>query len=376
MSKAPPETVIQHHGKTLFGLMKEWQQRLQLPSVLLLTGQSGIGKRSMVYFLAQWILCEKQGFYSSKSDKAASDKGTSEPRPCGQCPSCQRALSGNDVHFTEIFADSDEESGVGSASTASNSGNSGALKIEQFRKLKASMGFGATEGRSKIILIPAADRMTLQAANSVLKLLEETPPGWIFFLTANDPTLLLPTVASRCQIFRLKPFSTDELEELLKQADVDSQRIKICAVLAQGSWDRALSLAKDETWEQRKALFQFLKAPSSNIHALVDWASMQPSHFDTLIDLLEQLTADLIRWTTSSSISQPESYPWIQSDGAEALAFHAREFGRKHGGIDMARAAWIRHAERLAQARLKSSLPLNKKLLIQDVLLPWMESNR
>jgi DNA polymerase-3 subunit delta' len=378
VTKAPPEIVIQHHGKTLFGLMEEWQQRLQLPSVLLLTGQSGIGKRSMVYFLAQWILCERQGFYSSTSisDDHPSDKQTLEPRPCGHCPSCQRVLSGNDIHFTEVFADSDEESAAGSSSAASNSGNSGALKIEQFRKLKASMGFSAPEGRSKIILIPAADRMTLQAANSVLKLLEETPPGWIFFLTANDPTLLLPTVASRCQIFRLKPFSADEIEELLRQSGVDSQRIKICATLAQGSWDRALSLAKDETWEQRRALFQFLKAPSSNIHTLVDWASMQPSHFDTLIDLLEQLTADLIRWTASSSISQPESYSWIQSDGVEALSFHAREFVRKHRGIDRAKAAWIRHAEGLAQARMKSSLPLNKKLLIQDVLLPWMEGKR
>ena len=263
---------------------------------------------------------------------------------------------------------------------SSSSGGSGALKIEQFRKLKASMGFGAMEGRSKITLIPSADRMTVQAANSVLKLLEETPPGWMFFLTANDPTLLLPTIASRCQIFRLKPFSTGEIEELLQQAGVDAPRVPICARLSQGSWDRALSLAKDETWEQRKALFQFLKAPSSMIHTLVDWASTvtgeQPSHLETMIDLLEQLTADLIRWTTSADTSQPESYAWIQADGQEALVSHAREFLRQHGSLDAARAAWIEHAERLAQARVKISLPLNKKLLTQDLLLPWMEGKR
>jgi DNA polymerase-3 subunit delta' len=366
VTKAIPEIVIQHHGKTLFGLMKEWKQRVQLPSVLLLTGQSGIGKRSMVYFLAQWILCETQGFY-------ATEHSTDQPQPCGECPSCRRILSGNDINFTEIFADSDEEAGGGLSGSTSSPGSSGSLKIEQFRKLKASMGFGASEGHSKIILIPAADRMTIQAANSVLKLLEETPPGWIFILTANDPTLLLPTIASRCQIFRLKPLSTDSVQELLKQADVDSKRVEICAALSQGSWDRALSLAKDETWEQRKGLFQFIKSPSSNIHALVDWASMQPSHFDTVIDLLEQLTADLIRWSTSSSLDQPETYSWIQSDGQEALSVHAREFVQRHGGIDAARLAWIRHAEGLAQARHKSSLPLNRKLLIQDVLLPWME---
>src|SRR5690349_10241391 len=96
--------------------MKEWQSRKQIPPVLLLTGQEGIGKRAMAYFLAQWILCEN----------------TKETGPCGGCASCQKMTAGNSTDFTEVGPESEEDSG--------------SLKIEQFRKLKASTGYSALEG--------------------------------------------------------------------------------------------------------------------------------------------------------------------------------------------------------------------------------------
>ena len=114
---------------------------------------------------------------------------------------CQRALKGSWVDFTEIRPEDEEE------------GRPGSLKIDQFRKLKESQGFGAHEGGYRIFLIPDADRMTPQAANSVLKILEEPPKGWIFFLTASDPTLVLPTVLSRCQSLKLRPFDPDTLKQ-------------------------------------------------------------------------------------------------------------------------------------------------------------------
>src|SRR4051794_17175934 len=57
-----PETVIRHHGPTLFTPMREWVSSQRMPPVLLLTGTAGSAKRNIAYWLAQWILCERSGF--------------------------------------------------------------------------------------------------------------------------------------------------------------------------------------------------------------------------------------------------------------------------------------------------------------------------
>lgn len=351
LPSALPEVFLQHHGKSLFPRMNEWQARNTIPPVLLLTGQPGIGKRSSAYFLSQWILCENrlQNFRpegtpfgdleSSLGDPVATldfcSRSQQDPlqnfRPCGDCLSCRKILSGHSVDLTEILSDADNPLDH----------TSGTLKTDQFRKLKTSAGFGAEEESYKIIVIPNTDRMTPQAANSVLKLLEEPPIGWIFLLTANDPTLLLATLVSRCQIIRLKPFTAEQLQELLTSSGVDSKRLKICAEIAQGSWRRALDFASDEIWEQRKLVLRFFKDPPSVLQVLMDWASQEPSHFGILLDLLEQGTADLIRRS-------------IQTESSAARLF------------------WMDRAEDIALARQQYLSPVNRKLLIQNLLLPWL----
>ncbi|MFZ9595471.1 MAG: hypothetical protein ACO3A2_05275 [Bdellovibrionia bacterium] len=378
MSPLLPELIFNHHGQSLFPLMNQWQSSQKLPSVILLTGQAGIGKRKIAQVMAQWMLCETQGFLSLPSRDCASHtaslKNTTRPMPCTQCPSCLRVASSSDSEFIEISAQDAED--------ASSEGTSSALKIETFRKLKSSQGFAAHPGRLKVILIASAERMTAQAANSVLKLLEEPPMGWVFLLTAADPTLLLPTIASRCQNFRLKPFSTAQLEELLSVTDLDPERRAVCASLAQGSWDRACLLAEEHVWEKRKLLFEFLKTPSAVIHPLIDWASAESANQEILLDLLEQIVADLLKWSVSPFLSSPENYPWsVLGQGersqplektTQALISHARKQSQGQTGLLKARKYWLEHAERLAQARLRASLPLNKKLFIQHLLMPWL----
>ncbi|HAR42333.1 MAG TPA: hypothetical protein DCS07_06830, partial [Bdellovibrionales bacterium] len=293
----------------------------------MLTGTQGIGKRNIAWFLTQWLFCEKTTFAGKPGKQVSVDSAddgffgsmllntptvppqntedaSSSTQPCGSCAACLRALHGNWVDFKEILPEPD----------------STILKIDQFRNLKSTLGFGAHEAPFRITLIPNADRMTVQAANSLLKLLEEPPPGWLFFLTASDPTLILPTVLSRCQTLRLKPFRKEILEQLLTSQGVDRNRAGICSRLAQGSWNRAVSLSSDELWGKRQTLFAFIKTPSDQINPLVDWAALELENFTLLTDQLEYILHDLVSWSLA-----PENHVWVNADGRDSLIFHTTQ---------------------------------------------------
>ena len=371
-----PERVIRHHLATLERPMREWKSSGRIPPVLLLTGVSGIGKRSMAHYVSQWIFCDQNGFAKSlygldgESDGSPSlfgeapaaapaqtnSKTHSNIHPCGECPACLRALHGNWVDFTEVRPESDGET------------ESRTLKAEQFRKIKSSLGFGAHEGAYRVVLIPDADRMTPQAANSMLKLLEEPPPGWIFLLTAGDPALILPTVLSRCQQMRFRPFPLEQIRALVQEAGVPPARAELCSQLAQGSWGRALKLAQAEMWEQRAQILKLFQDPAGAINALLDWASGEPENFELLLNQLESLLAELVQWSLSEK--KPEAYAWQNSDALPALAAHIQR--RAKAPVSAARAQWLDSLDRLAQVRKRAPAPLNRKILLQDLLLPFL----
>jgi hypothetical protein len=138
-----------------------------------------------------------------------------------------------------------------------------------------------------------------------------------------------------------------------------------------------MAMATPEVWERRQAMFEFLEDPSRQLSALVDWASASPSQFEQLLDQLEQLTSELIRWTVSPESrdgGHPKSYRWINADGSASLAQHAQAVSRRMGGPGGAREFWIGRAERLARVRQESLAPLNRKILLQDLLLPWLNA--
>lgn len=351
-SESLPDLIRQHHAKVLYASMKEWGNSHQIPSVLLLTGQPGIGKRIAAYSLAQWILCRP--FLKKES--------SSSLEACGECESCTKFTTGSSVDFIEISSSTEEQS-IDAHQT---------LKIEQFRKLKSTLGFGALEGNFKVVLISYAERMTVQAANSVLKLLEDPPKDWVFILTAHDSSLLLPTLVSRCQTVRLRPFISSEIKELLNFFSVTGEKQEICAEMAQGSWKRALFLSENEFWKNRKSLFHFIQDPLTNFNSIMDWSLESSSNVDFLIDLLEQLSFDLIQWTLNADSISLEKFKWTHFDCKNEILTYAQKTIQQLGSAQNAREFWLKQSERLARARQELNLPLNRKLFLQDLLLPWI----
>lgn len=358
-----PELLDAHPG--VRNALAQWKESKRIPPVLLLTGPRGCGKRAIAFHIAQALQCERTGFFEASEgglfggeggalfgDPPASGGGKDPTAPCGECGACLRALSGSALDFTEVRVEADEKT----------------LGVDRFREIKEKQGFASYGGGAKIYLISDADAMTVAAANSVLKLLEEPPAGWVFLLTVADPSLLPSTVVSRCQTLRLRPLADGVVEALLRRDDLPAERIAAVAGMAEGSLSRARELADDEAWEARGNILQFIGKPATAYHPLIDYAAGDPAHFRLLLDQFEQLLSDLIR------AAEIPGAAYRNIDARRALEEHAKRCIARKGSPERALAFWIDRSERLFRIRREMTAPLNAKVLVQDFLSPWMDA--
>jgi DNA polymerase III subunit delta' len=184
----------------------------------LLVGPRHVGKGTLAINLAQALNCDGP-----------------EP-PCGQCNSCQRILEGKHADVTAIGLDSKTEIG-----------------IDDIRGLQRLASLPPYEGKCKVFIIDDAEYLSTEAANSLLKTLEEPPPRVVWILLAAEERRLLPTTISRCQRLELKPVPSERIQEaLVKSYNVDADKAKLLTQLCHGRLGWALStLANGDMLEQR-----------------------------------------------------------------------------------------------------------------------------
>jgi DNA polymerase-3 subunit delta' len=184
----------------------------------LLVGPRHVGKGTLAINLAQALNCDGPEL------------------PCGQCRSCQRILEGKHADVTPIGLDSKTEIG-----------------IDDIRGLQRLANLPPYEGKCKVFIIDDAEYLSTEAANSLLKILEEPPPSVVWLLLAAEEEHLLPTVISRCQRLELKPVPSEQVQEVLVNSyNVDADKAKLLTQLCHGRLGWALSaLANDDILEQR-----------------------------------------------------------------------------------------------------------------------------
>ncbi|HEX5655548.1 MAG TPA: DNA polymerase III subunit [Polyangiales bacterium] len=190
----------------------------RLPNAYLFTGPSGVGKREAALALAQAKLCpEKPG------------KG------CGRCPVCHRIVTSNHPD-ARTFAPRDE----GNRNIQVETVRSEILPVTQFAPF---------EGAHAFLIFPEADvsfpEQHPEAANALLKTLEEPRANITFVLLAEKPDSLLSTIRSRCQQLRFAPLPALVLEHVLEQHGITEDKRGAAVALAEGRADRAITLAKD-----------------------------------------------------------------------------------------------------------------------------------
>jgi DNA polymerase III subunit delta' len=173
------------------------------------------------------------------------------------------------------------------------------ISIHQMRLLKDRAPLKPLKGNWRVFLIDQIDRANEQAANSLLKTLEEPPPHLILILTARNPYDLLPTIRSRAVSFRLSRLSDDEMRAFLNSRSLDQPERR--ARLAEGSPGLAISIDLEAYDRRRVAMFALLKV-AAGIEPFGNWlkhsdavAARRTEKLDSYLDVLYILLEDVVR---------------------------------------------------------------------------------
>ncbi|WP_456433831.1 DNA polymerase III subunit delta' [Thermosulfuriphilus sp.] len=218
-----PFSKIIGHQRPLAHLQRALKQG-QIAQAYLFYGPAGVGKATCAQALAQILLCK-------------------EGSGCGQCPSCLKMIHQTHPDFILI-----RPQGV-------------QIRIADIRNLQEQLSFAPLEGQRRLVLIDEAQRLGREAANALLKILEEPPQGTHFVMVAPKIEDLLPTIVSRCQRLYFGPLCLQEAEEVLINQGLPPEDAHLGAKVSLGSPGAAMSLGPEglkkvrETFSQIKALW-------------------------------------------------------------------------------------------------------------------------
>jgi DNA polymerase-3 subunit delta' len=299
----------------------------RLPHALLVHGPRGVGKLALAERMAQLLLCEH---------------AQPAQRPCGSCDACRWYLAGNHPDFRRLEPEAiakvpppvDEEEEGSEAPARRTKQPSLFITVNQIRELAGFLNLKSHRGGVRIALIhPAEDLYLPNAANALLKSLEEPPAGAIFILVSHRPARLLPTVRSRCVAL---PVPIPPREAALRW--LEAQGVKNAdrwLAFAGGAPLQAVAYAGEAaSWDQ------LLKSP----RPVEDRES------------LERLAEALQKMAYDRAFSAFGLAPKYRTGVSPAQARSAR--------------AWLAYARRMGEDRALTRHPLNPRLFSADLLGP------
>jgi len=308
-------------------LLRQPLIRGSLPHALLFTGMEGIGKRLTALNLAKALNCED----------------TIDGDCCDHCLSCRKTASGN---HPDIFAvESDGPF----------------IKIEQIRAIQQRLRFRPLEGRCRVIVITDAQNMKIEAANAMLKILEEPPANNLLVLTALDTSALLPTIVSRCLHLSFHPLAAPDIADYLcRSHSVPPDRARLIAGLAGGSLSRAVVLLDEGQLARRRWILETVaKAHRFSASDLLAVVNMWKGENEDLRQDLEWLKT-WIRDLLIQRLGAADSDGLLNGDFAEELADVAPLLRSDH---------LLEMFELLCAVQGAISYNINKRLSLEALLL-------
>lgn len=324
-----------------------WQRlsglRARLPHALLLKGAQGTGKFDLATNLAQSVLCEQP---------------LADGMACDACPSCHwfRQESHPDFRLLqpEALAASDEAT-VGSGKKPARQ-----ITVDQVRALSDFSNLTSYRGGYRVVLVYPAEAMNTNAANALLKTLEEPTGKMLFILVTHKPQHLLPTILSRCHSIAVAmPSEQESLDWLKQQGIADSS-----AVLAQAGFAPLLAKQLAE------------QTDSFEEHELVLQALGRPDQMDECA-LAEQLKNKRVEPVKIIQWMQQWCYDLTSAKFAQKIRYHTEynDYIYNLSG-NVAALALLQLQKDLSVAKREAFHPLEPKLLFESLFSAYRQALR
>jgi len=216
----------------------------KIPHAYLFTGIPGVGKTSTALALATVLNCQ------TPEDQDA----------CGRCAACRQMAGGNCPDFLTVRP-GDKAVRIGETERVESTGVRGektkgsgkTIGIDLVRDLNRALSFAPLSGKYRVCVFHQAETMTQEAANSLLKMLEEPPLGNIFILKTTEALDLLPTILSRCQRVPFQPLAASLIEERIRDRLGSREGLaRPIAAMSGGSLGRAIMMCDTAYLEKRQ----------------------------------------------------------------------------------------------------------------------------
>lgn len=295
----------------------------RLPHALLLSGPPGLGKARFSERLAQSLLCE-----APQADAA-----------CGHCAACQLFVAGTHPDYLTVQPDGDGR----------------VIKVDQIRTLCARLSQTSARGGFRVARLAPADAMNVNAANSLLKTLEEPGAKTLLLLETSQAGLLSATLRSRCQRLSFTAPSTEGAQAWLRSQGVADPVLALAQ--AGGAPLKALVYAQEDAassrYERLQAFVEMVQGRRDPVALADAWSAAPAEH----IEVLSTWIVDMIRLQAAAAppaLSNPDLRQDLQKLAARCEP-----------------RSLFEHLDRVRRALGAQDRGLNPQLLLESLLLPW-----
>ncbi|MGE3714436.1 MAG: DNA polymerase III subunit delta' [Alphaproteobacteria bacterium] len=253
MSRHPRETYLPLGHTDAQTKFLQLSEQDHLPNGLMICGPRGIGKATLAYHLARQLLCGRHGDMEGVS---------------------KRITAGSHADLLVVEPAFDQKKGEYARE----------ITAEQARKVSSFLSLTSAESDWRVVIIDSADAMNVQAANAILKILEEPPAHAILLLVCHQPGLLLPTIRSRCQMLRLNAPPLADFTTILQELhpEVTKTEAAVLAELTGRAPGLTIEYVEKEALEMYRSILEIVAElpsyPYARIHKFAENLTRSQPH--------------------------------------------------------------------------------------------------